>query len=176
MKVLVGSKNPVKIEAVRTAFNFYFAEAEIIGIEVNSKVPKQPVNNETFKGAENRAEELYKINKADNLNAEYFAGIEGGIMKIYDRWFSFGCMCIINKEGKKSFGTSAHFQLPDDVVEELLKGEELGDVMDKIQRKQNTKQKEGAIGYLTKGFIDRKELYMHGIISALIPFVRKEIF
>ena len=35
MKVLVGSRNPVKVEAVREAFAKYFDPLEVIGLEVD---------------------------------------------------------------------------------------------------------------------------------------------
>jgi inosine/xanthosine triphosphatase len=170
MKILVGSDNPVKIEAVREAFSHYYEEVEIVSFEVESGVPDQPVNDDTYKGAENRANELVVINERKNLNADFFVGVEGGILQVYQRWFGFGCMCIINKDGNKSFGTSAHFELPNNVTERLLQGEELGNVMDEVQNKQNTKQKQGAIGYFTAGVMNRKELYVPGLISALVPF------
>ena len=48
MLVLVGSKNPVKIESVKEAFAKYFASVEVIGLDVDSKVPTQPVNYQTY--------------------------------------------------------------------------------------------------------------------------------
>ena len=51
MLVLVASKNPVKIEATREAFSKYFENFEVMGIEVDSGVAKQPINEETFEGA-----------------------------------------------------------------------------------------------------------------------------
>jgi len=77
-------------------------------------------------------------------------------------------------DGRKGFGTSAHFELPEKVIKEIENGRELGDVMDDIQNEQNTKQKKGAIGYFTNGIISRKDLYVPGIITALIPFLHKE--
>ena len=59
---MVGSKNPVKIDAVREAFAFYFDSVILQGISVESYVSDQPINEETFIGAENRAKELQKIN------------------------------------------------------------------------------------------------------------------
>jgi inosine/xanthosine triphosphatase len=174
-KILVGSKNPVKIRSVKDAFEKYFENVEVIGINVNSKVPNQPVNEETFKGAKNRTLELIGINKEMKLNADFFVGIEGGITQIYYRWFAFGCMCIADKEGKTGFGTSAHFELPNAIVKELLNGKELGDVMDDIQNKSNTKQQHGAIGYFTNGVMNRSELYVPGLITALIPFLHQEL-
>jgi inosine/xanthosine triphosphatase len=167
-KILAGSKNPVKIRSVIDAFEKYFEDVEVIGFDVNSKVSDQPVNEETFEGAKNRAFELIAKDKRENLNADYFVGIEGGIIQLYSKWFAFGCMCIADKQGKTGFGTSAHFELPKGIVDELLNGKELGDVMDAIQNKSNTKQKHGAIGYFTNGVMGRAELYVPGLITALM--------
>jgi non-canonical (house-cleaning) NTP pyrophosphatase len=38
--------------------------------------------------------------------------------------------------------------------------------MDELTKRENTKQKEGAIGILTKGVIDRKSLYVPAIVCA----------
>ena len=176
MLILVGSKNPVKIESVNEAFQNYFPDVDVHGIEVNSGVPDQPANDDTFKGARNRAEALFKINEINNLEADYMVGIEGGIINICDNWFAFGCICIINKDGKAAFGTSSHFGLPDKIIGQLLNGIELGTVIDGLTDQHNSKQKSGAIGFLTKNIITRKDLYTQGIISALIPFVNPVLF
>jgi inosine/xanthosine triphosphatase len=176
IKVLVGSKNPVKIEAVKDSFSKYFDNVEVTGMNADSKVPAQPVNDETFEGAQNRAMELLKINNEQNLSADFFVGIEGGIVKMFNKWFGLGLMCVLDNSGKTGFGTSPLFELPESVTEKLLTGIELGDVMDKIMNEQNTKQKGGAIGFFTNGVMDRKELYVSGLITALIPFMHQEMF
>lgn len=176
MKILVGSKNPVKIDSVKEAFANYFDEIEVVGVEVDPEVSIQPINDETFTGAKNRALKLKVLNDSENLGAEYFVGIEGGITKQFDKWFAFGCMCVVDKEGRIGFGTSPHFELPKAVVEKLLSGIELGEVMDNIMSQQNTKQKNGAIGFFTNGVMNRKELYMEGLKVAVIPFLHKEMF
>lgn len=176
MKVLVGSTNPVKIEAVKEAFSKYFEDIQVEGIEVASGVSAQPVNEETFEGAKNRALELARINDEKNLGAEYFVGIEGGIIELYSTWFAFGGMCIIDSNGRKSFGSSSHFPLPQSIINELLEGKELGIVMDKITGEHNTKQKDGAIGFFTRNKMNRKELYVDGLTVALIPFLNEDLF
>ena len=176
LKILVGSKNPVKIESVREAFAYYFDSLEVSGREVDSKVSAQPIDDETFKGAKNRAKALVKLAKEENLSADYFVGIEGGIIEEHDQWFALGCICIMNSKGETSIGTSALFPLPSIIVTELLNGKELGEVIDAIANDENSKQKGGAIGYLTNGIITRKELYKQGIISALVPFLHPVLF
>ena len=176
MKILVGSQNPVKIEAVKESFSRYFEKVEVAEIKVDSKVSSQPVGEETFEGAKNRALELKKINEAKKLNSQFCVGIEGGIIKLYSKWFCFGVMCIVDNQGKIGFGTSSCFELPDKIVQELLSGIELGKVIDKITGDHNTKQKNGAIGFFTKGIMKRKDFYATGLAVALVPFVNEELY
>jgi inosine/xanthosine triphosphatase len=176
MKILVGSLNPVKIEAVKEAFSLYFNNVEVSGIEVESEVPNQPVGDQTFNGALNRANKLKFISDKENLHAEYFVGIEGGISQIFNKWFAYGCMCVMNKDEQIGFGLSPGFELPPKVVEQLLKGKELGHVMDEIMNEQNTKQRGGAIAFFTNGVMNRKELYVEGLKTAIIPFLHNELF
>ena len=176
MLILVGSKNPVKIESVKDAFEKYFSNIDVKGVDVSSGVSDQPVNDDTFKGAQNRAEALFVINKANKMGAQYFVGIEGGILNICGKWFSCGCICILDDKGKAGFGTSSHFSLPMNIIEKLLQGIELGKVIDEISDQHNSKQKSGAIGHLTREVITRKDLYTQGIITALIPFLNPDLF
>ncbi len=176
MLVLVGSRNPVKIEATKEAFSKYFRSVEVRGIEVDSGVPPQPIGHETFEGAKNRALELRKMDKTENLNADFYVGIEGGIINLISRWFAFGSICVLDREGRWGFGTSPLFELPQSVVEQLLNGMELGRVMDEITGVKNMKQKGGAIGFFTKGVMDRKKLYVHGLTVALVPFMNERLY
>lgn len=171
MKILVGSLNPVKIEATRDAFSYYFDHIEITGVHVPSHVSDQPIDNETYLGAQNRVTELQKLNNTNNLNADYFVGIEGGICNRDEHWFAFGAMCIMDKTGRSGLGTTIHFELPPLIYKQILKGKELGAVIDSLTNEQNTKQKGGAIQLLTKSILDRKTIYVQGLIAALIPIL-----
>jgi len=176
MKILVGSLNPVKLNAVEEAVQNYFDNISVIGLETQSGVSDQPINDEVFTCAENRAITLKKKNDIENIGGRFFIGIEGGIANNYKRWFAFGGVCIIDDMGNKGFGSSAHFELPREITDRLLSGEELGFVMDEIMQTENTKQKGGAISFFSNGVMNRKELYVHGIISALVPFLHRGLF
>ena len=176
MKILVGSLNPVKIKAVETVFGLYFKDISVLGVHVTSDVPAQPKGDETFDGAKNRAEKLRLYNTKNKLGAEYFVGIEGGISEVYGHWFAFGAMCILASKGDFSFGMSPHFELPEEIVKELLGGIELGDVMDRILQSKNTKRKNGAIGFFTNGKMNRRELYEYGLLMAMVPFLHTDLY
>ncbi len=172
MKVLVGSRNPVKVAATKEAFAMFFDNVDVSGMVVDSGVPAQPVGTETFVGAENRAMEL----RTRNQNADFFVGIEGGIIKLFNRWFVSGVMCIMDTSGIKGYGCTPLFELPSHITAKLLHGVELGDVIDDLAKESNTKQKQGAVGYFTGGVMDRKRYYVDGLIAALIPFLNRELY
>ena len=62
------------------------------------------------------------------------------------------------------------------VVDKLLKRIELGDVMDEIMKTENSKYKSGAIGFFTNGVMDRKELYVAGLLVAVVPFLHENLY
>ena len=176
VKVLVGSVNPVKIGAVRDAFAPYFPDVAVDGIDVASGVPAQPVDDETFAGAENRARALVRMNAERGLGAGFCVGLEGGIAQLHARWFAYGVIGIADAEGRLSFGVSPLFELPPGITDDLLAGIELGEVMDRLAGERNTKQRGGAVGVLTGGRITRRELYAQGVAMALIPFLNAALF
>ncbi len=178
MKVLVGSRNPVKVDATKDAFARFFASVEVIAREVDSNVSAQPVEDETFRGAEHRADELRTLNREQHLHAQFFVGIEGGIKQLWQRWFAFGAICLLDTQGQRGYGTTPFFELPNSVSAELVTGTgvELGNVMDRLTGDENTKQKQGAVGYFTRGVMNRKEYYVTGLTVALIPFLNPELY
>jgi len=52
----------------------------------------------------------------------------------------------------------------------------LGHADDMVFKRENSKQKDGTVGNLTNGIIDRAEYYKPAIILALIPFINKDLF
>lgn len=176
VKVLVGSTNPVKIASVREVFEAHFPEVVVEGLEVPSGVPAQPIGDETFAGAENRARALVQRNADHDLGAGFVVGLEGGIARHHGRWFAFGAICVADATGRLGFGVSPSFELPPGVTEAVLAGSELGEVMDRLAGERNTKQHGGAIGVLTGGRVTRRELYAQGVTMALIPFLNEELF
>lgn len=169
MKIMVASKNPVKIDAVKEAFSSYFKDLEVIGEGVSSGVSDQPFGWDTFLGAENRAKALHG-------KADFSVGIEGGVFTRFGKHFTFGAICVMDRTGRLSFGTSPILELPEAVVSGLKEGKELGTVMDELTNEHNSKQKGGAVGFFTKGVVTRKAFYTSGIMVALAPFVREEAY
>jgi len=176
VKVLVGSQNRVKLEAVQEAFSKYFGEVEVVGVKVDGIVSSQPLASETLEGARNRALEVRRINDEQSLHAKFFVGVEGGMLKLFSRCFALSVMCIMDDTGRMGYGTSPMFELPDSIAQQLLDGSELGDVMDNLTGEQDMKDNQGAAGYFTKGIMDRKRICIDGLVAALVPFLNEELY
>jgi inosine/xanthosine triphosphatase len=172
IKVVVASKNPVKIEAVALGFNTFFGKCEVEGIEVVSGVADQPMTDyETLEGARIRATEaMKKMHEAD-----FWVGIEGGVQLMDKQLAAFAWMVIIS-DGKRGEARTATFMLPNKVTKLVESGMELGVANDLVFNKSNSKQKNGAAGLLTHNQIDRKELYRQAVMLALIPFINPGLY
>lgn len=173
-KVIVASKNPVKINAVKKGFEKMFPTEifEFVGVSVPSNVSDQPFsNNETFEGANNRADNA----KKEYLEADYWVGIEGGIHPNKNEMEAFAWVVIKSplKIGKSKTGT---FFLPTEIVKLINEGLELGEADDIVFNKSNSKQENGAVGLLTNNIIDRTSYYLEAVILALIPFKNKQYY
>ncbi len=175
-KVLIGSENRVKIESTRQSFSRFFSPLEIYGLSVDSGVSAQPFNQDTFVGAQNRAEHAKRINDEQHLNANFFVGIEGGVLELHNRWFQFTVIHILDQQHRESFSTSGLYELPDWIVEKLLAGIELGHIIDELTEDFNTKEKQSASGFFTKGAIDRLQNYTQAVTFALIPFLQDSLY
>ena len=135
MKVLIGSKNPAKIEGARQAFNEYYENVEISGISVDSGVSDQPVNTDILLGAKNRVNALIEYAKNNNISADYYIAIESGITNSMGNWMIVNVAAV--SDGKRfSYSTSAGFPVPEKYVASII-SYSLGGVMDKLYNETN---------------------------------------
>lgn len=174
MKVAVGSINPVKINATKQAFEKVWPNKkwQVVGLEIPSGVSKQPKSDlESIKGATNRAKGALKNSKSD-----FGVGIEGGITKINNIWFDTAWIVVVDKKGKKGIGSTINMPTPNSFIKLVEKGMEIGHIDDEVFKKQNSKQKEGHYGLMTKGLITRESGYVHGVIAALTMFMHPNLF
>lgn len=166
MKVLIGTKNPGKIEGATEALKNYFEDFDIEGIPVLSNVSEQPVNNEIYEGARNRVDNLIKYAQDNEIDAEYFLGIESGITNLLGKWVIINIAVIKDKNGYESFGTSGGFPVPDKYVDEII-STELSKVMDKITKTKDLRSGNGGISFVTSGVITRIDMTKEAFIMAL---------
>ena len=175
MKVLVGSKNPGKIEGAKIALEKYFENVEAIGVKVPSDVSEEPVDDEILEGARNRVFGLIEYAKENNLDVDFFIAVESGMTNRLGKWMITNVAFIQDKNGDTGFGTSASFPVPERMVEKIKK-ETLGTVMDELFDKTNLHSGTGGVGLLTHGEITRIDLNTQAFVMALTQFVNDKIW
>ncbi len=174
-KVVVASSNPVKIEAVVRGFERMFPveHFDVSGVSVPSGVAHQPMNDEeTRRGAQNRARNAAQAAP----QADFWAGIEGGIDTLDGQMSAFAWIIVLKREGGMGESRSASFPLPPAIVELIQQGVELGEADDRVFRRRNSKQANGAVGILTEDAVDRVALYEQPVALALIPFKNPDLY
>ena len=173
MKVIVGSLNPVKLNATRNILEKIYGEIDISSTDADSGVPDQPFGlDETIKGAINRAKNSY------SQDMDLSVGIESGLMKTPNTITGYIDLqwCAIFDGEKITLGVSSGFEYPPEVVKEVLSGFEVGDVMDRITGVDNLGTKKGAVSHLSKNMLDRTENTEQCVLTAMIPRMNEEIY
>jgi len=172
--VVVGSTNEGKVIACQRAFQRAFGEVDVRGLTVPSGVAEQPQGDECFAGARNRAEAVREAVRALSTPVDYAVGIEGGMVKLHDRWFGFSAACVIGEGGRAGYGTSPMFELPAPITACLLNGTLLGDIVTELTGDEAFRERRGAVGLLTRGLLTRENAHECGVLAALAPHLSPE--
>jgi len=173
MRIHVGTGNPLKVEATRAAFQTAFPgqALEVVRVAVASDVPPQPFGEEVAKGAITRARKALK-------DADFGVGIEAGLIKFpgIDRCLNLQVCAIVDRADRLYIGSGPGFELPPHLVTSLRHGSTLNREMSRISGIPEIKEKDGAIGYLTTGAIDRFKVTYEAVLMALIPQIRRDLY
>ena len=175
MKILIGTKNPGKIEGAKQAFEKYFDKVEIEGISVDSNVGDQPVNEEILQGAKNRVKNLKEYAKNNKRESDFYISSEAGITNLLGEWIDINAVVVEDAKGVQSIGTSQGFPIPDKYINEI-KETELGKVMDKIFSGKELGKGKGGISFLTKDEVSRIDLTRNAFVMALTKHINGDVW
>jgi inosine/xanthosine triphosphatase len=105
-------------------------------------------------------------------------GIESGLLEAPHTITGYVDLqwCAIYDGEKTTLGVSAGFEYPPSVVEEVLNGKEVGDVMDELTGVNNLGEKMGAVSYLSRGLLDRTGNTEQCVLMAMIPRLNEGIY
>ena len=164
MKAVVGSRNPVKIAAAQQVLRRVYGDGvRVEGLDVESGVSDQPWGDEeTLRGALTRAQAALTVE-----DAALGVGLEGGLVQVDGQVFTCAWCVVERVDGTSGIGGGANLLLPPPAADAVLDGAELGPTMDALTGLHNTKQRQGAIGVLTQGYLDRQSAYEHVLTLAM---------
>jgi len=168
MKIAIGSTtSESKIRATESVCARAFPRATVIPVPVVSVVPAQPTSDaDTIRGAFHRAREARRL-----ADADLGVGIEGGVHQ--DPWGVWMCAWVaaVDRHGREGLSCGVRFQLPEWMASRALQGEELGAIVDTLLGHGSAHEEFGAIGFLTRGLLDRQAALEQAVAAALIPFL-----
>ena len=173
--VAVGSENPVKVAAVRAVFSRIFSAVNVFAVKVNSGVPPQPFNEDTVRGAVNRAKEALR-----RCPADFGVGIEAGLFsmpkaKLRTGFVDVQWCAIADREGRISLGCGPGFEHPPAVIERVIReGVEIERAFEALTGEKNIGERAGAVGFLSKNLTNRREITEMCVLMALIPMLNKQ--
>lgn len=165
--VAVGSANPVKVEAVRAVMERIYGEVRITAVDVPSGVPPQPFGEQTHTGALNRA----RTALGDHDMA---VGIEAGVFEMLDGLYDIQHCAIVSRDGRETFGHGSGFRYPDGIADLVRGGMTVGDAVHSVYGDTDIGKRQGAVGLLSRGLIDRKRLTEQSVTAAMIPRIYGE--
>lgn len=175
MKINVGSKNEVKVSAVRESFLEFdeFKNINVSDSDVDSGVSTQPKSlEETIQGAINRAKNAFH-------GCDLSVGIESGILKVPNTKSGYMdiSVCVIYDGKQIHMGTSSLFEYPKKMIDLVLNnGHEISVAAKHMGFSEDHAigTREGVIGYLTKGKLNRKSYTKQAVTTALIHLINPE--
>ena len=171
MQVFVGSGNPVKVRAVREVFRALGLPAQVRGVRVPTDVSDQPFDHEAVRGAINRA-------KAAIREGDLGVGIEAGLVwsPVLSDYFDVQYCAVVDRSGRLTVGHGPGFAYPAKVLEKVKAGSTVGEAMERLTGIRGIGSKQGAIGHLTEGRLDRRRLTESAVLMAMVPRIRRDLY
>jgi inosine/xanthosine triphosphatase len=107
-------------------------------------------------------------------------GIEAGLVKVAHARSGFldvEWCAIVDKRGVVTLGHSSGFEYPRVVIESVMKEkEEIAKIMERLTGIKNIGRRMGAIGYLSRGKLNRVKFTEQAVFMAILPRIQKELY
>jgi inosine/xanthosine triphosphatase len=166
----------VKVRAVRNVMRELFGRARVRGVEVGPELPPQPIGRAAvIRGAIARAKRALAAGDFD-----LGVGIEAGLERVAQArsgYLDVQWCAVVDRRGRVTLGHGAGFEHPRVVIEEVLREEvEVGKVMERLTGIEQIGRRMGAIGYLSKGRLDRLRLTEQAVLMAMLPRLNPELY
>ena len=120
MKVAIATGSREKIAGIKEAFLRFFqvkeSELQIYSAPVESGVPEQPFDEQTYQGALNRVNGIQEVFP----DMDFYISCEAGIEYAFYHYFNVQVVCILDGKSKDYFwGKSAGLSIPAEAIEEI---------------------------------------------------------
>ena len=112
----------------------------------------------------------------ERSGADVAFGLEGGAILDGDNAWLTGYVVAITRDGRLGEAAWGRMLLPRVAAERLRGGEELGDIIDDVFKRRDSKRQAGAIGILTGGAMSRTDAFAYLVAMACAPFLHPNLY
>lgn len=174
MIVVVGSTNRPKGQAVAEAFEKVFGERpQVETVTADSGVSAHPTEaSESLKGALSRVQDA----KRQKPSADFYVGIEGGLLEVDGRFWEIGWVAVADSKGRVHTALSPGLEMDGPILQNILHGKELSRVLTDRIGVADPGQTNGFYGMVTDNSVTRQQAYVEALVFALAPFRHPEYF
>lgn len=171
-RIVVCSKNPVKVASIRNAFKALKIDIIISSISCPSSVADQPMSEEeALQGARNRIVYARGLKK----DSDIFIAIESGIRfcKLTKKYFDFSYTVVQGKNTvDESVSKSTEFEIEKDIINLVKQGNDLDQASSLFYKIKNLGKSLGISGISSNRIIPRKTLHFQANVFAIVGFLR----
>lgn len=174
MIIAIGTRNPAKVDGIRKGFSRFFSDLEFRSVDTAPVMAKaQPLGLEQItEGATLRAR--FALATA---GGDFGVGVEAGVFRLGGYYFDHQQAAVVDGSGRVSLGHSAGFPLPTEPMEKMVKeGRELEHYAVQLTGIGDIGDRGGLVHYLTRGQISRTDLTEQCVITALIPWLHRDVY
>lgn len=169
MNIVLGSASKRKIQTTHQVVSEFIQNIHVQGSDVSSGVSETPYDQETKKGAHNRAVQA-RIQRPGN---DMYIGLESGLVQRYGDLYEEAWACVITKDESIYFGYSSGLKVPNVLVGEMKKGTPHAELMKKFDTQLGIKTKDTWGSYSGK-LISRDISLQEALRNAMIQIIAGE--
>jgi inosine/xanthosine triphosphatase len=169
LKVVIGSTNPIKINAVMTVMGHVLRSCEFSDMKVKTSVGGQPLGEATLIGAKERAITALE-------HGDLGVGVEAGVFEKENGLYDIQYCVIADRAGWITVGQGSGFMYPPAIADKVRSGMTVGQAFEEIFGIDDIGKKKGAIGFLTKGTLTREQLTEQSVMAAMVPRIKVDLY
>ena len=183
MLIVLGSVRPAKVDGTRAAIasiatvDDRFRAVTLRSVDVGDAAPVMPMSEaDILAGARARAQAAFAASD-DETAPRFGVGLEGGLHPVAvggTREWALSSWAAVTDGKAWGYGGGGNLIVPAPIVEVVLAGRELGDVIDRIAG-DGTRSTRGAWGVLTRNLISRSDAFRIAVIAAFAPFYQSPV-
>ena len=175
MKIAIWTTRKAKVEWIKEWVSkcpyLKNKEIEYILKKVSSDISDMPLSlEETMQGAKNRARNL----KKENIDADFYIGIEWWTYILGNRAYLVGIVYIENSEWEWHFGFSPAIEVPEKIRKMLYEEwKELWPIMEELSGIVDIRSENGSMWAWSDDMLKRKDEFVQAFQAAISPFFNK---